>query len=93
MALADIVEQGQGGVKPYLCYGQRWNHCGGRENAEQAIGQILKLHTVGRMVNEKLLPAENCKSFFHIHGHITSINVKGGGSLLKESRPVCWFDQ
>ena len=73
--LADVVEQGQSRVKADLQRGQYRNHRGGRENTEQAVGQVLKLYAVGRMVNEKLLPAENCKSFCHIHNYITSKNV------------------
>ena len=69
--LADVVEQGQGRIHPYLRYSQRRNDCGGGKNAEQAAGQVLKLYAVGRVVNEKLLPAEDFKCRFYVQFYIT----------------------
>lgn len=65
-SFSNVVEQGQGGIELYFLLRQRGDRGRGGEGAQQALSQVLKLHTVWRVVNKKLLPVQDSKCFFYI---------------------------
>lgn len=64
--LAHIVEQGESGIEPNLLCGQRRNDSRGGKGTQKPLRQVFKLYAVGRVVNEKLLPAQNSKCGFYV---------------------------
>lgn len=72
--LAHVMEQGERGIELNFLCGQRRNDGGGGKDTQKPLRQVFKLYAVGRVVNEKLLPAQNSKCGFYVQiGHLVDI--------------------
>ena len=64
--LAHVMEQSEGSVELNLLCGQRRNDSSGGKGTQKPLRQVFKLYAVGRVVNEKLLPAQDSKCGFYV---------------------------
>ena len=74
--LAYVMEQGQGGIELDFGRSQRRNDSGGGEGTQGPLCQAFKLHAMGSMVHEQLLPAQDGKCRFNVQFCFTSTSIK-----------------